>query len=245
MSLAGGDWTTQLRSAIQCAYPDALLSGAPELTTQYLSSLDVVLIASTYSGSSVVAPLSSAEQDALLQFVLSGGTALLFVDNDTFSGIPITSIVNNSLIRPFGVHVTGNTSTAQVQVTNPTAHRVTNGSFGRINSFVIRSGGWFDDLGSHAQCLAVLTSGLVVGECALAVIPRDALGSGSGLVAVFSDASILFDGIFNDDTRRLVCNAIELAPRLCYPDCDTSTGVGVLDIFDFLCFQNAFVAGCP
>jgi hypothetical protein len=30
-----------------------------------------------------------------------------------------------------------------------------------------------------------------------------------------------------------------------YADCDTSTGVGVLDVFDFLCFQDAFVAGCP
>jgi hypothetical protein len=29
----------------------------------------------------------------------------------------------------------------------------------------------------------------------------------------------------------------------CYPDCDTSTGPGVLDIFDFLCFQNRFEAG--
>ena len=29
----------------------------------------------------------------------------------------------------------------------------------------------------------------------------------------------------------------------CYPDCDQSTGVGILDIFDFLCFQNSFVAG--
>ena len=29
----------------------------------------------------------------------------------------------------------------------------------------------------------------------------------------------------------------------CYADCDPSTGVGRLDIFDFLCFQNAFVAG--
>ena len=27
----------------------------------------------------------------------------------------------------------------------------------------------------------------------------------------------------------------------CYADCDQSTGVGILDIFDFLCFQNAFV----
>ncbi|MBN4052734.1 hypothetical protein JYU07_00465 [Roseiflexus sp. AH-315-K22] len=31
----------------------------------------------------------------------------------------------------------------------------------------------------------------------------------------------------------------------CYPDCDQSTGAGVLDIFDFLCFQNAFVSGDP
>jgi hypothetical protein len=29
----------------------------------------------------------------------------------------------------------------------------------------------------------------------------------------------------------------------CYADCDTTTGVGVLDIFDFLCFQNRFDAG--
>ena len=29
----------------------------------------------------------------------------------------------------------------------------------------------------------------------------------------------------------------------CYADCDQSTGVGVLDIFDFLCFQNSFVLG--
>ncbi len=31
----------------------------------------------------------------------------------------------------------------------------------------------------------------------------------------------------------------------CYADCDTSTGVGVLDIFDFLCFGNRFDAGDP
>ena len=29
----------------------------------------------------------------------------------------------------------------------------------------------------------------------------------------------------------------------CYADCDQSTGPGVLDIFDFLCFQNDFVTG--
>jgi glucose/arabinose dehydrogenase len=31
----------------------------------------------------------------------------------------------------------------------------------------------------------------------------------------------------------------------CYPDCDTASGVGVLDVFDFLCFQDAFVSMDP
>jgi subtilisin family serine protease len=29
----------------------------------------------------------------------------------------------------------------------------------------------------------------------------------------------------------------------CYADCDSSTGLGTLDIFDFLCFQNRFATG--
>jgi len=37
---------------------------------------------------------------------------------------------------------------------------------------------------------------------------------------------------------------VELAPS-CYPDCDTASGAGVLDIFDFLCFQDLFVQGDP
>ena len=34
-------------------------------------------------------------------------------------------------------------------------------------------------------------------------------------------------------------------PLACYADCDTSTGVGTLDIFDFLCFQTSFVNSDP
>jgi probable HAF family extracellular repeat protein len=36
-----------------------------------------------------------------------------------------------------------------------------------------------------------------------------------------------------------------LGDNPCYADCDTTTGLGVLDIFDFLCFQSSFVAGTP
>ena len=35
-----------------------------------------------------------------------------------------------------------------------------------------------------------------------------------------------------------------LAPR-CEADCDTSTGRGTVDVFDFLCFQNRYVAEDP
>jgi hypothetical protein len=35
---------------------------------------------------------------------------------------------------------------------------------------------------------------------------------------------------------------IEVRPD-CFPDCDSSTGRNVLDIFDFLCFQNLFTIG--
>lgn len=31
----------------------------------------------------------------------------------------------------------------------------------------------------------------------------------------------------------------------CPADCDLSTGLGVLDLFDFLCFVNEFYAGAP
>ncbi|MCH7792484.1 MAG: NHL repeat-containing protein, partial [Planctomycetes bacterium] len=40
-------------------------------------------------------------------------------------------------------------------------------------------------------------------------------------------------------------NGIPDECEFCYADCDQSTGFHVLDIFDFLCFQNSFVLGEP
>ena len=39
--------------------------------------------------------------------------------------------------------------------------------------------------------------------------------------------------------------AYEFQGESCYADCDQSTGPGILDLFDFLCFQNSFVNGEP
>jgi hypothetical protein len=38
---------------------------------------------------------------------------------------------------------------------------------------------------------------------------------------------------------------VEMTLVSCYADCDQQTGAGVLDIFDFLCFQDAFVSNDP
>jgi hypothetical protein len=56
------------------------------------------------------------------------------------------------------------------------------------------------------------------------------------------------DGFFDGDERDRCTDPADPeffpgAPGT--PDCDTSTGPGVLDIFDFLCFQDAFVTGEP
>ncbi len=40
-------------------------------------------------------------------------------------------------------------------------------------------------------------------------------------------------------------DGVGFEPTPCYPDCDQSTGPGVLDIFDFLCFGNLFSANDP
>ncbi len=48
---------------------------------------------------------------------------------------------------------------------------------------------------------------------------------------------------FQVDGIKVTAEVIDCST--CYADCDQSTGPGVLDVFDFLCFQNAFVAGCP
>ena len=42
-----------------------------------------------------------------------------------------------------------------------------------------------------------------------------------------------------DDTWELTL------PAPCYPDCDTKTGPGILDFFDFLCFGNRFETNDP
>jgi hypothetical protein len=60
--------------------------------------------------------------------------------------------------------------------------------------------------------------------------------------------SVEFVGTRNSEGAAvddLAFNPVVGASKACYADCDTSTGAGMLDVFDFLCFQDAFVSGDP
>ena len=63
------------------------------------------------------------------------------------------------------------------------------------------------------------------------------------------DSAVLGDAGLYDAVLTNMCGPTRTRGALltvtCYPDCDQSGGVGFLDIFDFLCFQNAFVSFQP
>ena len=59
-------------------------------------------------------------------------------------------------------------------------------------------------------------------------------------LALKGDRAAIAGPFFNTNQGAIyVMNGMSI----CYADCDPSTGMGVLDIFDFLCFQNSFVNG--
>ena len=51
---------------------------------------------------------------------------------------------------------------------------------------------------------------------------------------------LLAGGLWAPGLARWGC-----AYTACYADCEASTGLGALDIFDYLCFQHRFVTADP
>lgn len=68
---------------------------------------------------------------------------------------------------------------------------------------------------------------------------RNLIYSVGGLFVGWADPCIY--GISGDFVIRAIVETV----ATCYPDCDQSSGPGVLDILDFLCFGNRFQAGDP
>jgi hypothetical protein len=128
--------------------------------------------------------LSLDEQDALGEYVRSGGGVLLATGTGGCHGI--IDSASNRLLAPFGLRITCVETRGPIVVHFD--HPVTDGPFGRAGrSF--DTGSWFDELGDHATSLAE-----IAGQPLVAVIERDAFGPGSGRAVLWSDSIGFADG---------------------------------------------------
>ena len=167
MSFAEGSLLTTLRASIPggCRPLVASMTGAPVLTASYLGTLDTVVISCVGDTQHGITPLSSAEQNALYDFVLAGGGLVIFADNDSTYGSSPTS-PNGSCVGPFGFTVTGTAGWPDQATLNPGALLAV-GPYGTYGDFTTFLGGWISVI-PPVGSLATLASN---GQVALAVIP--------------------------------------------------------------------------
>jgi hypothetical protein len=110
------------------------------------------------------------------------------------------------------------------------------------------AGGWTHQpivTGDMILCGAIPVSGSSFGPCTdlymldLSLAPSDPgfVGDrfeGAGATPALTDAGLITIG----------ASGLHIF-SVCYADCDNSSGAGDLDVFDFLCFQDRFIAGDP
>jgi len=165
-----------------------------------------VFLTSATAGRSAITPLTPSEQAALRRFVERGGGAVIFVDNESYAGVPTSDIANESLLDSFGLDVMGHAGWPEdVIIPHPADHAVSAGVFGLVSTFTQFFGGWFDNLGPHALAVGILAQ---VGQPGLAVIYPTELGPRSGVAVFFADTSMIWDLFITPENKNIVRNAI-------------------------------------
>jgi trimeric autotransporter adhesin len=66
----------------------------------------------------------------------------------------------------------------------------------------------------------------------------------SNALAVY-EGELVIGGAFKTVEGKVSAHWARWGCVSCYADCDENTGAGVLDIWDFMCFQRSFIAGDP
>jgi hypothetical protein len=113
---------------------------------------------------------------------------------------------------------------------------------------VTRFGGFFATVGSGEGGTVEFRDalGVMVGSAALTTNDCTYLWNGWESPAPFSRVRIIGDSAFSDGGYVHMDDLEYLAagtPGGCYPNCDGSTAVPVLNVLDFNCFLNRFSAG--
>jgi hypothetical protein len=216
-SIPDGSLFDDVRASITGAYRDAAFTGAPALTSQFLAGIDILILNMATGCCSTTTPLSAAEQDALRVWIDNGGSAAIYLDNDSYAGAG-TDLVNESVLDPFGLDITG-TGAAWPQTTtvvNPRRSQVSNGPFGLVTSWSVGWSGWFNTVPAEANVLANVNQSGLPG---LVVFERHTLAACSGVVVLYSDSTALVDGFYGPGTanEKLLLNTIAYISQ---PSCD-------------------------
>jgi hypothetical protein len=178
--------SAQARADLETEYGDVEFRALSALDATSLANVDVVVLSSVKANSGAITPwLSEAEQDALYNFVLGGGCAILFPDNSTFAG-GNSDPANESLIDPFGLDIMGTLSSGYNATVTSAPSPVTSGVAGYSGNYA----GWFNNTDA-ATVLATLNANA---EPSLVEFAPGHFGTGSGRVVVFSDANVFFGG---------------------------------------------------
>jgi PEP-CTERM motif len=204
-SLAPGG-NSALAADIVSAFPGTTIQFTDTLTPSFFSSVNVVLLGLGTSNTSSITPLSPSEQSALKNFVLGGGIALMFSDNDTFAANAVAA--NANFLAPFGVTATGTlTGIVNAPILNPTGPLT--GPFMPVTTFATNFPGWYSNT-NGGLVLADLNNNPAMP--AIDYFGPGAFGPTSGTAVLFSDSNGIEAG---DPTGpadlNLVLNALALA----------------------------------
>ncbi len=188
-SIEFGSFFSEARDSIAVNLPNSSFTSFSTLTSESLTGVGILFLTSAYHNSLAISPLSTAEQTVLLNYIKNGGCAILLTENDSFGGVPTSSIANQSLLDPFNVTTAGIIpEEVTATVTHPTDSLITNGSYGIVSSFKQNYTGYFTSDGVYATRLANNASG-----GALDVINADVIQAGSGPVILYSDSNAFWD----------------------------------------------------
>jgi hypothetical protein len=191
-NIINGGLTSELRASLNANFPGYSILGTGTLTNAFLSGVDTLFLQSAYDAVTPISPLSSTEQQALLDFVTQGKSAFILAGGY----FPVAA---QSLITPFNMQVTGYVSGTDAGTITNSTHLITNGPFGPVGTYTTAYAGWFTNLGPYSLSLASLGFN---NQPSYAAIERDAIVPGSGRVilasnnGLFADANTLGGGYF-------------------------------------------------
>jgi hypothetical protein len=199
-----GNYTHEAIASLTSHFPGTTFATAPMLTPQFLSGINILLIASPMTDSTEITPLSSSEQTAMLNFVKAGGSAFIIAEGYS-PFIP----TDTSMVSPFGMSIVDDGLTGILTATPTTqSHPVINGPFGDTTTIPLYGAGVFPLLGPYATSLAYEDA---THKSVLAAIPSGALSPTSGRVVIISDSNVFIDdtqGGFFPQGQPLFLNTI-------------------------------------